>query len=99
MAGGGFWNRAGRRSGGNRPVTFAAKSSTVDTGALCFPCFEGRHAEHVSDCRPLSRDVCECVYCVGRLHRNESTPEGKRVWAAVDRAADRALPREQGESE
>jgi hypothetical protein len=74
---GGFWNRAARRSGGNRPAELAVVTSFPcgHCGAECWPGRLERYlllGKHEVGCCPscgyVVRVVCECADCaeIGR---------------------------------
>jgi len=65
----GFWNRAGRRSGGEKPIPIkvpglAGKLYPVGTrthrDCQSIQCFEGRHKECPGHCEPFFPGACEC---------------------------------------
>jgi len=65
----GHWNRAGRRSGGNRPTRILMPAGslpgvvgeTVLRGPLSMPCFQGRHRDCFGTCKPMAPDDCGCA--------------------------------------
>lgn len=59
--GSGNWNRAGRRSGGNRPAKIPlARIAGDPCPALSIQCFEGRHGDCFGSCEPMMPGRCEC---------------------------------------
>ncbi len=59
MSGANF-NRAGRRSGGDRPLVTRAAREPVNYRIDSLPCFERRHSECPGTCVPMAPDKCEC---------------------------------------
>ncbi len=56
----GYRNRAGRRSGGNRPTRILIGTPAHPKPMLSIQCFEGRHADCHGDCKPFLPDRCGC---------------------------------------
>lgn len=66
--GGGNWNRAGRRSGGDRPLHVQGTPSRAARPLLSIQCFEQRHGDCDGACTPWLLGDCECP-----CHRPRST--------------------------
>lgn len=57
---GGYFNRAGRRSGGPRKLLFHERGGYAGP-PLSIQCFEQRHVECRGSCEPMSRETCGCL--------------------------------------
>jgi len=55
-----YSNRAGRRSGGERPKEIPVRRGGLGEPLASIQCFERRHAECRGSCEPISREACAC---------------------------------------
>lgn len=56
----GYWNRSGRRSGGDPRARIVARVCDEQDPIRSLPCHEGRHKDCDGSCMPFFPNKCEC---------------------------------------